>query len=430
MLYQQKRRFIVIIIIHDMNINLVLSNTFYKIMPFLSRLMNKLPNIDTDVPSNLSIRGEFAYLAPGAPKGTDFNNEATVYVDDFEGNQGAIELLSPQAWFLSSRPRTVNGSAYDALSNDPGIQNGYDRAWLNWYTIDPIFYSAQRPGEINDDDVSNLYTRRVFIDEVFDIDIVQGQSTVINTLDLAYYPEERGPYNFDPTATNGITDPTQSWAGITRAITSTDFEQANVEFIDFWVQDPFLDNTTNPGGTLFFNLGNISEDVLKDGKKQYENGLPENGDVSILNPTEFGGVVPQNQSLVYAFSTTGQDRANQDVGYDGYDDAEEAAEFGTNFGPDPSNDNYLYFLNTDGNIFERYKFYNCTKMNTPDTFTETNRSNKAQLHVEHINRDNTIYSLHRYFESEIDITPTRLADPNNTLINDIRTRTVTLPNGD
>src|SRR5690606_4203047 len=242
MLYQQKRRFIVIIIIHDMNINLVLSNTFYKIMPFLSRLMNKLPNIDTDVPSNLSIRGEFAYLAPGAPKGTDFNNEATVYVDDFEGNQGAIDLLSPQAWFLSSRPRTVNGSVYDDVSNNPGIQNGYDRAWLNWYTIDPIFYSSQRPGEINDDDVSNLYTRRVFIDEIFPlIDVAQGQTTVINTLDLAYYPEERGPYNFQTTgidiASGTLTNPTQSWAGISRAITSTDFEQANVEFIDFWVLD-------------------------------------------------------------------------------------------------------------------------------------------------------------------------------------------------
>jgi cell surface protein SprA len=472
---QQTRRFTGVNVEHQFNENFVLGATFLNLserpitqkanyntesinntifgingnysteVPFLTRLVNKLPNIDTDVPSNLSVRGEFAYLAPGAPKGTDFNNEATVYVDDFEGNQGAIELLSPQAWFLSSRPRTVNGSAYDGLSNDPGIQNGYDRAWLNWYTIDPIFYSAQRPGEINDDDVSNLYTRRVFIDEIFpQIDIAQGQTTIINTLDLAYYPEERGPYNFQTTGidipSGTLTNPTQSWAGITRAITSTDFEQANVEFIDFWVQDPFLDNATNPGGKLFFNLGNISEDVLKDGKKQYENGLPENGDPSTLNPTVYGGVVPQNQSLVYAFSTTGQNRANQDVGYDGYDDSEETpvipsdpiltaiyAQFAGL--QDPSNDNYLYFLNTTGNIFERYKFYNGTEGNTPDTFTETNRGNTTQPDVEDINRDNTMNTIDSYYEYEIDITPGSLVE-SNPLINDIKTRNVTLPNGD
>src|SRR5690606_14895288 len=126
----------------------------------------------------------------------------------------------------------------------------------------------------------------------------------------------------------------------------TDFEQANVEYIDFWVQDPFLTGSVaNPaiGGKLIFNLGNISEDVLKDGKKQYENGLPEDGNVLPLLPgTSWGSVVPRNQSLIYAFSTTGDNRKNQDVGYDGFDDAEEALYFpnGSSFGPDPSNDNY------------------------------------------------------------------------------------------
>src|SRR5690606_36008096 len=205
-----------------------LNGNYSTEVPFLTRLVNKLPNIDTDVPSNLSVRGEFAYLAPGAPKGTDFEGEATAYVDDFEGTQGAIDLLSPQAWFLSSRPRELNIGG--GTEDDNGIQNGFNRALLNWYTVDPIFYSNQRPGGITDDDLSNLYTRRVFVDEIFpQVDIVQGQSTVINTLDLAYYPTERGPYNFQPGAQdNVLDDPEQSWAGITRQITSTDFEQANV----------------------------------------------------------------------------------------------------------------------------------------------------------------------------------------------------------
>ena len=397
-------------------------------VPFLTRFVNKLPNVDTDVPSNLSVRGEFAYLLPGAPKGTDFDGEATAYIDDFEGTQGSIDLLSPLSWHLSSRPKELPNTIRGNDNN--GLENGYGRGFLNWYTVDPIFYSSQRPGGITDDDVSNLYTRRVFIEEIFpEVDVVQGQTSVINTLDLAYYPEERGPYNFDPFEAQGTVMPNQRWAGISRQITSTDFEQANVEYIEFWVQDPFLDNPSGQGGKLFINLGNISEDVLKDGKKQYENGLPENGDISILEPTDYNSVVPQNQSLIYTFATTGQERANQDVGLDGYDDAEEISVYGTQFGEDPANDNYTYYLNTDGNIFERYKQYNGLQGNTPDVFTDTNRGSTTQPDVEDINRDNTMNTIDSYYEYEVDINPSIL-NANNPQINDIKVRQVTLPNGE
>ena len=54
---------------------------------------------------------------------------------------------------------------------------------------------------------------------------------------------------------------------------------------------------------------------------------PEDGDISLLPITNWGTVVPQNQSLVYAFSSLGESRTNQDVGLDGYDDIEEAVVF-------------------------------------------------------------------------------------------------------
>ena len=409
-----------------------LNGNFSSEVPFLTRLVNKLPNIDTDVPSSISLRAEAAYLLPGAPNGTDFNNEATAYVDDFEGTQGAIDLLSPLAWNLSSRPVTVNGAEISDPVNQNGVQNGYDRAFLNWYTVDPIFYSGgRRPDGISDEDVSNLYTRRIFIDEIFpERDIAQGQSTVINPLDLVFYPSERGPYNFDPNAVNGLSSPERSWAGITRQITSTDFEQANVEYIEFWLMDPFLDNPNSQGGKLFVDLGNISEDVLKDGKKQYENGLPEDGDITELLPaTSYGTVVPRNQALVYAFGSTGEERTNQDVGYDGYDDTEEIQQFGSEFGSDPSLDNYTFYLNAEGNIFERYREYNGTQGNSQDVFTDTNRGSNPQPDVEDINRDNTMNTINSYFEYEIDITPSALADPENGQINDRKTRQITLPNG-
>ncbi|NND53097.1 MAG: cell surface protein SprA, partial [Flavobacteriaceae bacterium] len=456
---QQTRRFTGLNVEHQFNENFVLGATFLNLnerpitqkanlgtepinntifgingnfsteLPFLTRLANKLPNIDTDVASNVSVRGEFAYLLPGSPKGTNFLGEATSYVDDFEGTQNAIDLVSPISWFLSSRPNGVGDAADDIL----GIESGYDRAFLNWYTVDPIFYSSQRPSGITDDDVSDLYSRRVFIDEIFpQVDLVQGQTTVINPLDLVYYPTERGPYNFDPASINGQ-DPNEAWAGITRQLTSTDFEQSNVEYIEFWLLDPFLTNTTNPGGKITFNLGNISEDVLRDGRKLYENGLPEDGNVvGVLPKSDYETVYPQNQSLIYAFSTLGQERTNQDVGYDGYSDTDEATI--PEFGPyasieDPANDNYTYFLNTEGDIFERYKKYNGLEGNSPDTFTDTNRGSTTQPDVEDINRDNTMNTIDSYYEYEMDITPASLADLNNEFIVDRKEGTVGLPNG-
>ena len=414
-----------------------LNGNYSTEVPFLTRMANKLPNIDSDVESNISLRGEFAYLKPGAPKGTDFNDEVTSYIDDFEGTQNGISLLSPQSWFLSSRPKALGRVYAQGNEDDNGYQNGFNRALLNWYTVDPIFYSAQRPGDITDDDVSNLYTRRIFIDELFpEIDLVTGQYTVVNSLDLVYRPNERGPYNYQFGAESGLLDnPQDSWAGISRQLTSTDFEQSNVEYIEFWLMDPFLDNPSNSGGKLVLNLGNISEDVIKDGKKQYENGLPDDGDISILPQTSWGTVTPQNQSLIYAFSSQGLERDNQDVGLDGYDDAEEANPGDSRFSSfsnlaDPANDNYTYYLNTNGDIFDRYKYYNGVEGNSPDVFTDTNRGSTTQPDVEDINRDNTMNTIDSYFEYEIDINTSSLNNTNNPYIVDRKSLTnITLPNG-
>ena len=405
---------------------------FSKEIPALTRLVNKLPNIETDIPSNFSMRGEFAYLLPGAPKGNNFNGEATSYIDDFEGTQNVIDLLSPLSWSISSRPKELGNIYPEGDEDDNGIQNGFDRALLNWYSIDPVFYSSQRPSEISNEDLSDLYSRRIFIDEIFpEIDLVQGQSTVINSLDLNYYPNLRGPYNMHPDVTDGIIDDVDnSWAGITRLINTTDFERSNVEYLEFWLMDPFLNSNQSNGGKLTFNLGNISEDIIKDGRKQYENGLPEDGDVSFLPTTIWGTVVPQNQSLVYAFSSVGQSRINQDVGIDGFDDNEEAIRFSefSNLS-DPANDNYNYFLNKSGNIFERYKEYNGLEGNSPESISDTDRGSSTFPDVEDINRDNTMNTIDSYFEYELEISPNSLSDINNPYIVDRKEKNVNLPNG-
>ncbi|WP_410503931.1 cell surface protein SprA [Nonlabens sp. Hel1_33_55] len=396
-------------------------------VPFLTRLANKLPNIDTDVISNLSIRGEAAYLFPGSPDSDNFDGKAAAYVDDFEGSQTSINILSPLAWNLASTPVAFEGAGSPA---NPLAYN-FSRGRLAWYTIDPIFYGNQRPDEITDADVSDYRTRRVFIDEIFpQVDIQQGQTQVINTLDLSFYPDERGSYNYNPAAagTDILPNPADNWGGITRSFLSTDFEATNVEYIQFWVMDPFQYDATNDGGTISINLGSISEDILKDNRKQYENGLPEEGGTDLTVSTAFGKV-PLNQSLIYAFDTEGQERTNQDIGLDGFSDAEENAQF-SEFGPiDPAADNYEYFIAADGNILDRYKRYNNTQGNSPTDVTQTDRGSTTQPDVEDINRDNTMNTIDSYFEYDIEIGPGLMQVGTNPYVSDSRLVTSTLPNG-
>lgn len=404
-------------------------NTQYSTeLPFLTRLANKLPNIDTDATSRFSVRGELAYLLPGTPQGADFNGEPTSYIEDFEGSQTSIDVSSPLQWFLSSAPVGFGG---ELPNDDLGV--GFKRAKLAWYTIDPIFYNNQRPDEITEADLSLPETRRIFRDEIFpQQDIVVGQTQALFTLDLAYYPEERGPYNFSLDAVdNTLENPRENFGGIMRQLTATDFEQSNIEFVEFWLLDPFFgnDDTTSPGGKLTLNLGSISEDILKDGRKQYENGLPNDGGEQSTITTNWGKV-PSNQSLIYAFDTQGVERSNQDVGYDGLSDIEESQKY-PDFAslPDPSGDNYTYFLNTSGGIVDRYREFNNLQGNSPVEVTQTNRGNTTFPDVEDVNRDNTMNTIDAYYEYEVPINPNSLSVENNEFVTDVSVRNITTQNG-
>jgi cell surface protein SprA len=415
-------------------------------VPLLTRLANKLPNIDTDVPSNLSVRGEIAFLKPDTPKADQFEGESTIYVDDFEGSQTTIDMRSPLSWSLSSvpihNPDVTEYPDFGADAND--LSYGYRRAKLNWYTIDPTFY-AQTPGELNPQDIAFNATRRIYSEELYpNTDIAVGQSQVVNTLDLTYYPTQRGPYNYNPmaAATNGFTpaEAVNNFGGIIRAINSTNFEQANVEYIQFWLMDPYYDpgnddevpnapvaDPTNLG-RVYFNLGAISEDVLKDGRKQYENGL---GGDAIIVPSIWGDV-PASQSLIYAFDTDAGNRSAQDVGFDGLNDAGEATEFPAFAAlPDPSEDNYQYFLSASGSVIERYRQYNGTEQNSPVDVNDTDRGSTTLPDVEDINRDNTMNTINAYYEYSIALRPgINVGDDDQPYVTDVKiTDAVNLPTG-
>ena len=404
------------------------NTNFSTELPFLTRWVNKIPTINTNVPSILSFRGEIANLIAGKPKNTQLQGESNVYIDDFEGAQTKIDIKGFYSWKLSSVPyKNFKGS--EIKNNE--ISRGFGRSKLAWYSIDPIFYAGGRPSGINNDDISLNTTRRIFIKEIFpEQDLVQGTTTVQSTLDLAYYPEEKGPYN-NVTEDEFKKDRAENWAGIMRPINATNFEQSNVEFIEFWLLDTFSELSTMEDdlGELYFHLGNISEDILKDGRKQFENGLPGPNSQFLAHETSWG-MVPSTQSLLYAFNTIPEDREAQDVGLDGLDDIEEGLVYTNGAKEDPAGDNYQFFVSAKGGVLERYKNYNGTQGNSPVAFSDTNRGNTTEPDSEDINRDQSMNTIDSYFEYRVPISKT-MGVGNHPFITDVRENVrVSVPNGD
>ena len=381
-------------------------------LPFLTRLLNKVPSLQSDVASNLSVRGEMAFLRPSSPSSSDFDGEATAYLDDFEAAQTTVDIRGMRSWSLASTPlrfgqgsypnQTLYGNAPEDVDN---LKNGYGRAKLAWYSIDPVFYGNNKPGDVNASEISKNSTRRVYVKEIFpERELAQGDLLVQNTLDLAYYPNAKGSYNNNPQAMSSLAA-SDKWGGIMRGISATNFEENNIEYIQFWVLDPYTSGEFTPSasGELVFDLGNISEDILKDGRKQYENGLPG---LSIQSPTytTAWGKTPVSQSLLYAFDSNQENRALQDIGLDGLTDEQERAIYANNLvdsPTDPALDNYEYYLSRSGGVLSRYYNYNGTQGNSP----VAGNSQAASLNpdTEDVNKDNTMSTVNSYYEYRVPI---------------------------
>ncbi len=405
-------------------------------VPFLTRLANKLPNIDTDVESVLSARAEIAYLLPGSPDGIDLNGQATSYVDDFEGSQIPIDIKSPKQWFLGSTPQGQSG---DLDFNDGNLaaglpellRTGAKRSKLSWYNIDQLFYgSTLKPANIDNTELSRAEVRQIDYQELFpETELDVTQSNIVRTFDLAYFPAERGTYSFDDSFnSNGkYTNPEERWGGIMRPMTTTNFQQANIEYIEFWLLDPYENYSIKPEeggplvppgpadfvGELYFNFGNVSEDILKDDRKMFENGLPEDGNQIPGENVELTpwSSIPKNQSQLYAFPESDAARPNQDLGLDGINDSQEAVRFGSQFGTDPSADNYKFFRGSEldqqnATIISRYRDFTRTEGNsaTPGTSTEDYPTAATSFpDVEDINRDQTMSTAESYFQYKVSL---------------------------
>ena len=425
---------------------------------WLTNLLDALPGLHCTQPSQISFTGEFAKLIAGTASGTQDNAS---YLDDFENTKNCIDVSEPKSWIISSVP-----SFFPESSDKLTVASGYNRALLAWYNIDPLFTyrsSSLTPAHIKSDleQLSNHYVREVYVSELYpnrDQSTYNGATSTLPILNLAYYPSERGPYNLatDLNADGTLTNPSQRWGGMMRKLDTNDFEQANIEYIEFWLLDPFIytrkeGTASQYGGDLYINLGEVSEDVLHDGYKFYESGMPVDGTGSFIE-TQWGKI-PVQATQTYAFATTSGSRELQDVGFNGLTDDEERT-FGvyadflrdmpvTNdsirqaWTADPANDDYHYYRGSDfdqerASILQRYKRINMPQGNSPDNDSNNesyDTSYKTTPDVEDINQDYTLNEYERYFQYHVSIRPEDLAIGRNHIV-DIRNSGVRLRNGD
>ena len=421
-----------------------IKNTMYGVdfnyrseSPALTRLLNKLPFYNTTALSTINAYGEAAYLKPGHPSQIGSGNQGLIYVDDFEGARNSIDLRFPFiSWNLASTPQGNDLFPEAALSDS--IEYNRNRAKLAWYNIEPILQdrnSVNNPIRKNVAELSDPRVRAVFNQELFPKRTNNLGENQLVTFDLSYYPTDIGPYNYESNpaqvdANGKLKNPQQRWGGIMRSIDQTDFETSNVEFVEFWVQDPFIKKPNSTGGKLYLNLGSISEDILKDGRRFYENGLNSPNQPSAVDNTSTWGKTPVNPiQVTQAFSNDPADRPYQDVGLDGLDDAGEAVKRSdyisrvlNNFGSgaplslraqqDPSNDDYRWYRDNsydaaNTGILGRYKNYNNPQGNSPISTGNSQFSPAATLYPdnEDLNRDNTLNETEEYYQYAIDLKP-------------------------
>jgi cell surface protein SprA len=437
-------------------------NTSYKgESQWLTNMLDKLPALTLTQPSRISFNAEFAHLIAG-----HYENEYTgkySYLDDFESTQSGFDLLNPYPWALASVPyESGAASRFPEAGLVNNIEYGKNRALFAWYYIDGIFSrttSSLMPTHIkrDKDQLSDHDVRVVLVNELFpNKQLSYNENSLLPVLNVAYYPKERGPYNLDADGMNPdgtLMNPEKRWGGMMRKIDQSDFESANIEYIEFWVMDPFIKRNQSAGGELYLNLGEVSEDILRDEKKFFENGLPIDGDISKVDTTVWGKV-PKQQSTVYAFDNTAGARAVQDVGFNGLSSEEERTygAYGeylrkleakltpgllTSFYNDPAGDNFRHYRGAeqDGaemSILNRYKYYNGSEGNSrssEDSGERFNTSARTTPDVEDLNQDNTMNETEKYYEYKVSIRPQDMEVGSNYIVNKYVSPRVRLENG-
>ncbi|MBF8248312.1 MAG: gliding motility-related protein, partial [Bacteroidetes bacterium] len=339
-------------------------------VPFLTRALNVLPGIQTNASSNLSFRGEAAYMSPDPNTRKSAipqdNSSGIAYIDDFEGARRLIPFsVNSQQWKDASVPFYMKGfDTYvppDGISiptNAPVLPETtkiYSKAKAFWFNVQPS-------------DVSTL--------EIWPQRSIAPEQSATTVLDLHYRPITRGAFNYSMDLDNTVlTNPLKNWAGIQQllASTSTNLLDENINFIEFWVKI----EESQPTAKLNIDLGLISEDIIPNRELNTEDGLKS----GIRN-----GTLNEGEDVGIDLLTDEQERA---IFFDFINQA--GGKYKSVLEFDPSGDNFVE--PPIGGIGElgQYESSNGTEGNKRTNFPDG----------EDLNRNNNLDRLNAYFEYEI-----------------------------
>ena len=435
---------------------------FKKDVNGLTKFLDAMPGIQTKEPSTILFNAEFAQLRPGV------NNKkvkGSSMIDDFEFARNINDLSrQPNKWRLGATPESIV-SKIPSLQNDPYAYN-YNRAKLSVYSVDPSTFintgfgtSSFIPEDLKNEAAASIYTKGYQIQDIFPGRSRQvfAQQMPSAILDMSFFPAEPGMYNYNQEldANGKLKDPKKSFGATSRGITfDADFDNSNIEYLEFWALDPFASevrasrnesvrNTT--GGKLLIQLGDVSEDVIPDSRFNFENGIRDSTSTFSSPVKTDWGLAPRTQFITDAFDITESIRLKQDVGLDGLSNAAERNYVNPNnsknggikgfvsalegkglnqtaletIKTDPAKDDFHYFLDpyfdkTDATFLGRFKDYLGMENNAPpvtetsNNLTTSSNLNQASTNLadkEDINQDNTINQVEDYFEYEIDLKP-------------------------
>jgi cell surface protein SprA len=397
---------------------------------FLTNVINSLPFVNSNAKSAITFRAEVANLIPGQPRGI----RGQLFIDDFEGSKTALDLKHYLAWTLASVPQGQE-DFFPEGSKHNDLSAGYNRAKLAWYWTDPelLRNSSSTPGYYAQDPAryqENFWVCNIPVRDIYpNRQLPEGSPYELPTLNLNFYPNERGPYNYDYVNidNNGfLREPKKRWAGIMRSLPITDLESVNYDYIEFWLMDPFTYNPNSRGGDFYINLGTVSEDVLRDGHKAHEQGIPYPYDTTAMISTAWG-YVPKNSALVNTFDSDANSRTSKDIGLDGMNSELESLFFGDfikniqgvisnqaareKLLHDPSSDDFVYYRDPvhdqrRSSIMDRYKDFNNPEGNTSNSdFGNNSQVYTVNPDMEDINRDNTMEENESYFQYYIRMRP-------------------------
>lgn len=425
---------------------------------FITKMVDKLPFIETKEISSVTLAAEFAKIVPGVPRSLDKTKKGFSYIDDFQGAESPYDMRTPNAWYTASTPQ---GNAIDFPSgNSKGLANRYNAARMSWYFVDQFtFFGGTPPNGITSAVLDDPYQRLILQKEVYpDKQLAQTTASNLQSLDIVFNPKTRAAYNFNVDGMNAdgtLSNPKSNWGGIMRKIETNDFEAANIDYISIWVMDPFIKNPSN-NGDFIIQLGNMSEDILPDGRKSFEHGLPKSATKEHVDTTEWG-IVSKLSPIVNAFDNDENARSFQDIGLDGLNDDEERAFFDTaylsklktKFGAnsqayidasnDPSADDYKYYLgdnldNSQASIIDRYRYINNGDGNSPTSaqsqakFGYQNAAYTSTPDDEDIDRDFLMNTSEDYFQYRVHLDPSSMV-PGQNFITDKQLRNVTISSG-